>query len=110
MKELVKVCFAGAILGAALFGVAKSANAGDLFWTANQGNGAIVLTDSSADCGTALQYYATNGSQVIATGCWTYSDPFVIGTDGLGIQHRWLAAGFVATNYGRAKLARQGGM
>lgn len=109
MKELAKACIAGAILGGALFSV-SAARAGDLFYTTNQAGGAIVLTDSHAGCGRGVAYYSTDGGTVVAAGCWTVSDPFVIGTDINGVQHRWLISGFAATEYGRAKMSRAGSM
>jgi hypothetical protein len=106
MNELTKSCAAGVLIGAALFAVAKCANAGDLFYAANQANGAIVLTDTQGSCASgSSQYYTTDaGGRVTPTGCWSYSEPWVFGRDFKGVTHQWMASNFLETDYAKAKL------
>lgn len=110
MNELTKSCAAGILIGAALFAVAKCANAGDLFYAANQANGAIVLTDAHGSCasGSSLYYTTDAGGHSTPMGCWSYSEPWVFARDFQGVTHQWMASSFEATAYAKAKFPDKG--
>ncbi|NUY33266.1 hypothetical protein F0160_22540 [Paraburkholderia sp. JPY303] len=93
-------------LAAALLIVAAStAHAGDILYTPNQANGAIVLTDVQGRCPARTQaYYTTDAfGQVASGGCWVYSNPWVYARNWDGNSHQYLIDNFIVTDYAKAK-------
>ena len=92
-------------IAAAAFFIAAQAHAGDLFYAANQANGAIVLTDSQSSCAQGSKaYYTTDaGGHPAPGGCWSYSDPWVIANGVDGQTHQWMAIQFTETDYAKSK-------
>ena len=103
MKKITKACAAGILLGAALFCVAKHANAEIIAYTPNTEGGTIQFSDQQGTCATSWHgaVVVTSEGEVATIGCWSYAEPNVVTNWGTYGTRYYSLAGIVLTEAGK---------
>lgn len=103
MNEITKACAAGALIGAALFGIAKQANAsGVIAYTSSQNGGSIQITDEPCKGSNAsgqLAIAINPAGEPIIGGCWQWIEPNIAVTWNTGDVRMYSVDGWTFTKY-----------